>query len=62
MAWPRGYKTLFMLSSVEHEILNVHKYINIKEFSFFLGSDKHRMLFLLLINVTFKSMKIFMLS
>ena len=23
---PRGYKTLFMLSLVEHEILNAHKY------------------------------------
>ena len=23
---PRGYKTFVMLNSVEHEILNVHKY------------------------------------
>ena len=23
---PRGYKTFFVLNSVEHEILNVHKY------------------------------------
>ena len=30
-----GYKTFFMLSSVEHEILNAHKYRNIKKFSFF---------------------------
>ena len=22
--WPRGYKTFFMLNSVEHEILNAH--------------------------------------
>ena len=31
----RGYKTFFMLNSVEHEILNAHKYKNIKTFSFF---------------------------
>ena len=28
----QGYKTFFMLSSVEHEILNAHKYKNIKKF------------------------------
>ena len=33
-AWPRGYKTFFMLNSVEHEILNAHKYKNINKFSF----------------------------
>ena len=33
--WPRGYKTFFMLNSVEHEILNTHKYKNIKKFVFF---------------------------
>ena len=26
-----------MLDSVEHEILNAHKYINIKKFGFFIG-------------------------
>ena len=59
-----------MLNSVEHEILNVHKYKNIKQFSSFLGSDKPRMLFFPLINVkmstivgilTFMSRKNFML-
>ena len=30
-----GYKTFFMLNSVEHEILNAHKYKNIKKSSFF---------------------------
>ena len=39
-----------MLNSTEHEILNAHKFKNIKKFSF-LGSDKPRMLFFLLINV-----------
>ena len=39
-----------MLNS-EHEILNAHKYINISRNSFFLGSDKPRMLFFPLINV-----------
>ena len=39
-----------MLNSVEHEILNAHKYKNIKKFVF-LGSDKPRMLFFPLINV-----------
>ena len=33
--WPRGYKTLFMLNSVEHEILDAHKYKNIKKIGFF---------------------------
>ena len=32
---PRGYKTLFMLNSVEHEILNAHKCKNIKKLAFF---------------------------
>ena len=34
-SWPRGYKTFFMLDSVEYEILNAHKYKNIKKFVFF---------------------------
>ena len=29
---PRGYKTFFVLNSIEHEILNAHKYKNIKKF------------------------------
>ena len=33
-----------MLNSVEHEILNAHKYKNIKKVSFLLGSDKPTML------------------
>ena len=32
---PRGYETFFMLSSIEHEILNAHKYINNKKLGFF---------------------------
>ena len=35
LVWPRGYKTFFMLNSVEHEILNAHKYKNIMKFSSF---------------------------
>ena len=27
---PRGYKTFFMHNSVEYELLNAHKYKNIK--------------------------------
>ena len=59
-----------MLNSAEHEILNAHKYKNIKKLGFF-DSDKPRMLFLLLIYVkmltivgilTFMSGKNFMLS
>ena len=62
-----SYKTFFMLISVEHEILNAHKYKNIKKF----GSDKSRMLFFPLLNVkmptiagilTFMSRKNFILS
>ena len=33
--WPRGYKTFFVLNSVEHEILNAHKYKNIKKIGLF---------------------------
>ena len=32
---PRFIKTFFVLSSIEHEILNAHKYKNIKKFGFF---------------------------
>ena len=31
----RGYKTFFMLNSVEHKIFIAHKYENIKKFSIF---------------------------
>ena len=34
-SWPRGYKTFFVLNSVEHEISNAHKYKNIKKFGLF---------------------------
>ena len=36
ISWARGYKTFFVLNSAEHEILNAHKYENIKKFSIFL--------------------------
>ena len=35
MTRPRGYKTFFVLNSVEHEILNAHKYKKIKKFGLF---------------------------
>ena len=35
VTWPRGYKTFFMLNSVEHEILNAHKCDSIKKFGCF---------------------------
>ena len=44
-ARPRGYKTFSMLKSVEHEILNAHKYKKYQEIRLLLGSDKPRMLF-----------------
>ena len=31
----RGYRTVFMLNSAEHEMLNAHKYENIKKFCIF---------------------------
>ena len=34
-SWLRGYKTFFVLNSVEHEILNSHKYKNIKKIGLF---------------------------
>ena len=49
--WPRGYKTFSRLNSVEHEILNAHKYKKYQVVQLFLGSDKPRMLFFLLIHV-----------
>ena len=41
---PQVIKLFFMLNSVEHEILNARKYINIKKLGF-TGSDKPRMLY-----------------
>ena len=35
MIWPRGYKTLFVLNSIEHDILIAHKYKDIKIFGSF---------------------------
>ena len=67
---PQGHKK-FMLNSAEHEILNAHKYKNLKKFGFFPGSDKPVILLFLLINVemptlvgisTFMSRKTLMLS
>ena len=67
----KGYKTFSMLNSTEHEILNAHKHERYQEIQYLLGSDKHRMLFFLLINdkmptivgiLTFMSRKKFMLS
>ena len=70
MTWPRGYKTFFMLNSVEHEILNAHKYeIFLK--IVFLGSVMPNLLYFPLIHVkmpttagilTYMSGKNFMLS
>ena len=35
LARARGYKTFFVLNSIEHEILIAHKYKNIMKFGFF---------------------------
>ena len=67
---PGVIKLFFVLSSVEHEIVNAHKHKDIKKFGF-LSPDKPRMLFVPLVNVkmptfggilTFMSRKDFMLS
>ena len=50
---PQSYKKKNMLNSGEHEILNAHKYENIKKKHNFSGSVKARMLFSLVINVFF---------
>ena len=69
--WPGGYKTFFMLNSVEHEILNAHKYKNIKKFGLFKAQLSLECYFSPLIHVkmptivgilTFMSRKIFILS
>ena len=66
----RGYNTIFMLNSVEHEI-DADNYKKNQEIHQFSGSNKQRMLFFLLINVempttvsitTFMSRKKIMLS
>ena len=44
-ARPRGYKTFFVLNSVEHEIFDAHKYKKYQEIWLIFGSDKSRMLF-----------------
>ena len=71
LPWPRGYKTFFMLNSIEHEILNAHEYENIKKFSIFQAQISLECYFFLLINVkmptvggilTFISRKNFMLN
>ena len=49
--WPRGYKTFFILNSVEHEILNAYKYENMKQFIIFQAQISLECYFLLLINV-----------
>ena len=49
---PRGYKKIFLLNAAKQGILNAHKNKNIKKFNFLSDSDKARMLFFLLINVT----------
>ena len=33
--WSRGYKILFVLNSIEHDILNAHKYKKYQEIRFF---------------------------
>ena len=68
---PRGYKTFFMLNSVEHENLNARKYKNIKKFGSFSAQISLECYLSPLINVkmqtfvsnlTFVSRKNFMLS
>ena len=68
---PRGYKTFSMLNSVEHKILNAHKYKIIKKFGSFSAQISLECYFSPLINVkmptivgilTFISWKNFMLS
>ena len=68
---PEVIKPFFMLNSVDHEILNAHKYKKYQEIRHFICPDKPRMLFFPLVNdkmptivgsLTFMSRKNFMLS
>ena len=45
----RGYKIFSMLNSAEHGILNAHMYQKYEEIQRLSGSDKHRMIFFMLI-------------
>ena len=68
---PQGYNILFMFNSAEHEILNDHKYKNIKKLSIFQAQISLECYFFLLISIkmptivgisTFMSRKKFKLS
>ena len=48
---PRGYKTFFMLNSVEHEILNAHNYKKYQEIRLFEAQISLECHFLMLMNV-----------
>ena len=48
---PRGYKTFFMLNSIEHENLIAHMYENIEKFSIFPAQIGLECYFFLFINV-----------
>ena len=59
---PEVIKLLFMLNSVEHEILNAHKYKNIKKVGF-LDSDKPNVKMPTIVGIlTLMSKKNFILS
>ena len=49
-AWPRGYKTFFMLNSTEHEISTAHK-IKYRQIKKFLALSLSDVVFIMLINV-----------
>ena len=49
--WPRGYKTLFMLNSTEHEIPNAHKNKKTGQIKKFLALSLAGAVFIMLINV-----------
>ena len=57
---PRGYKTVFMLNSAEHEIFSATKYENANKFSCSAMFSKKE--FAIVSNLRFVSRKNFMLS
>ena len=51
LAWPRGYKTFFMLNSTEHEISTAHKKLKYGQMKKFLALSLSDVVFIMLTNV-----------
>ena len=64
LAWPQGFKTVFVFNSVEHEIFSADKYENANNiiYSYLLAAMFCKKEFAIVSKLRFISMKKFMLS